>query len=227
MLPVHTSSPDVFKALGRSAAALVCVLMLASCTSGDSDGTAASLCGTTPSSEEAVLLRQIVQAEGFTTKVYKPTDEVVRKLERDLRGMHPDRDTYFHLSCAFQADTDTRLARVSVSFGWSPRTAPQKTSPPGEVAYDVNGAHGVASDTTATLLVQCDMPGDLAAQSQKAYLSADIAYTFRDFQPERGPAATDRKMTLAPLMARRVTEALGCENKPLEKPPVVKPLPTP
>ncbi|MFD7914611.1 hypothetical protein ACFV30_28475 [Streptomyces sp. NPDC059752] len=40
-------------------------------------------------------------------------------------------------------------------------------------------------------------------------------------------AGKDRRMTLTYLMTRRVTDALGCENEPLEKPPVVKPLPAP
>ncbi|WP_438314036.1 hypothetical protein ACSHWO_21935 [Streptomyces sp. HUAS TT3] len=217
----------MFKTLRRSTAALLCALTLASCDSGDADEKAANLCGTPSSSEETVLLRQVLQTEGFTTKAYKPTDELVKKLERDLRSMPPERQTYYHLTCAFQADTDTRLARASFSFAWAPRSAPQQPWFAGNVSYDVNGARGVADNTKARLLVQCDMPGDLAAQSQKAYLSADVSYTFMDFEPDESQAATDRKMALTALMTRRVNEALGCGNKPLEKSPVVKPLPTP
>ncbi|MFD0271236.1 hypothetical protein ACFVGY_32405 [Streptomyces sp. NPDC127106] len=217
----------MLKTLGRSTAALLCVLTLASCNSGDADEKAADLCGTTSSSDEAVLLREVLQAEGFSTKVYKPTGELVKKLERDLRSMRPEKQTYYHLTCSFQADTDTRLARASFSFAWAPRTAPQQPWFTGDVSYDVNGAPGVADHTKARLLVQCDKPGDLAAQSQKAYLSADVYYSFKDFEPAEGQAATDRKMALTALMTRRVTDALGCENKPLEKSPVVKPLPTP
>ncbi|MER5482669.1 hypothetical protein ABT024_05545 [Streptomyces sp. NPDC002812] len=35
-------------------------------------------------------------------------------------------------------------------------------------------------------------------------------------------AARDRQTTLTYLMARRVTDAPGCENKPLEQAPAVK-----
>ncbi|NXY97968.1 hypothetical protein HYE82_27050 [Streptomyces sp. BR123] len=217
----------MLKTLGRSTAALLCVLTLASCNLGDADEKAADLCGTTSSSEEAVLLREVLETEGFTTKVRKSMGELVKKLERDLRSMRPEKQTYYHLTCTFQADTDTRLAQANFSFAWAPRTSPQQPWFTGDVSYDVNGARGVADYTKARLLVQCDMPGELAEQSQKAYLSADVYYSFMDFEPDTGQAATDRKMALAALMTRRVTEALGCENKPLEKPPVVKPLPTP
>lgn len=224
---MRTSGPDVLKALARSTVALLCVLTLASCTSGDPEAKAADLCATTPASEEEVLLREVLQAEGFTTKVYKPRDEMVKKLQRELRLMRPEKETYYNLSCAFQAESQDRLARASFSFGWFPRAVPQKPTFPGDVVYDVNGARGVADDTKAKLLVQCDMPGELAAQSKQGWLSVDVYYMFRDFQPDRDRTAKDRKMTLAYLMARRVTDALGCENKPLEKPPVVKPLPSP
>ncbi|MEU5805696.1 hypothetical protein [Streptomyces sp. NPDC047718] len=217
----------MLKALGRSTAALTCAVLLASCSSGDADEKAAGLCGTTSSSEEAVLLREVLETEGFTTKARKSMGELVKKLERDLRSMPPEKQTYYHLICSFQADTETRLARANFSFAWAPRTAPQQPWFTGDVSYDVNGARGVADNATARLLVQCDMPGDLATQSQKAYLSADAYYSFMDFEPDKSQAATDRKMALTALMTRRVTEALGCGNKPLEKSPVVKPLPTP
>lgn len=51
--------------------------------------------------------------------------------------------------------------------------------------------------------------------------------SFEQERARQGPSTTppggsDRQTILTYLMARRVTDALGCENKPLEQAPAVK-----
>lgn len=87
------------------------------------------------------------------------------------------------------------------------------------MTYELNGAGGVVNTGNSTLLAQCDLPGELGAQSRNVRLSADAAFSAGPDGPAENQAAKDRRMTLTYLMARRVTDALGCENKPLEKPP--------
>ncbi|MFJ2820815.1 hypothetical protein ACIO7M_06835 [Streptomyces toxytricini] len=208
-------------------AVLVCTVLLAACGSGDADEKAAGVCETPTASNEAVLLREILQTEAFTTKTRKSTDEVVRKLKRDLRSLPPQQDTYHHLVCTFYTASETRYAGANFSYSWMPRTAPRKPLIGDDVAYDVNGVHVVASASFARLLVPCAMPGDLAEQSQKAELFVDGFFDFRGFQPDWSQAGKDKRAALTYLVTRHITDALGCENKPLEQPPAVKPLPAP
>ncbi|MEU9798291.1 hypothetical protein [Streptomyces sp. NPDC051000] len=222
---MHISSRDVIRALGRSTAALVCVLALASCTSGDSEAEAANLCGISASSEEEGLVREILTTEDFETKAYKSTNALVDKTTWAVQHMRPGKDSYFTAACRYELDDRQRGAYAIFSFGWSPRATSDALTSPGSASYAWNGAGGVASDIGATLLVQCDLPGELGAQSKNVRLSADVMFSFRPSRPVADQAAKDQRMTLTYLMTRRVTEALGCENKPLAKPPVVKPLP--
>lgn len=223
---MRTSGPDVLKAFVRSASALVCVLMLASCTSGDSEAEAANPCGINPSSEEAALVHELLGTEEFATKAYATTSRLVDKFERALPVLRPEKHIFYTNACEYRADDDHRDARVTFVPGWFLRTSTVPSSPD-DASYDVNGARGLTNDLRSTLLVQCDMPGELRAQSQKVWLTADTTFTFNPSRSDVDQATKDRRMTLTYLMARRVTDALGCENKPLEKPPVVKPIPSP
>ncbi|MHC6628203.1 hypothetical protein ACYTFC_19310 [Streptomyces globosus] len=215
------------RTLGRSTAALVCVVLLAACGSDDTEEKAAGVCEAPSASEEAVFLREILQTEAFTTDQRKPKDELVRKLKRDLRSLPPDRDTFHHLACRFATASDTGYAGANFSYAWMPRTAPRKPLIGDDVAYDVNGVRVVAGATMAKLLVPCDMPGDLVEQSQKADLYTDVYFHFVRSEPDRSQAGKDKRAALTYLVTRHITDALGCENRPLEQPPTVKPLPAP
>lgn len=223
---MHTSGPDVLKALVRSTAVLVCVLTLASCTSGDSGAEASNPCGISPASEEAALVREVLGTQDFTTKAYGNTSLLVDKMERALPKV-PKTGMFYTNACGYSVGGERHDAGATLLAGWLRRTS-APPSFPDDVSYEVNGARGVVRrNGDSTLLVPCDMPGDLRAQSQQAWLTADITYKSTPSRLDADQAARDRRMTLTYLMARRVTQALGCENKPLEKPPVVKPLPTP
>lgn len=223
---VHTSSRDVIKTLGRSAATLVCVAALASCTSGDSEAEA-DLCGISASSEEEALVREILGTADFETKTYKSKSVLADKVKQAMQQMIPGKDSYFNAACRYGRDDQQGGTYAIFSFGWSPRASSDVPTASGSVTYELNGAGGVVNTGNSTLLAQCDLPGELGAQSRNVRLSADAAFSAGPDGPAENQAAKDRRMTLTYLMARRVTDALGCENKPLEKPPVVKPLPTP
>ncbi|MFJ1869357.1 hypothetical protein ACIOD1_32705 [Streptomyces sp. NPDC088097] len=226
MLLVHTSGPDVLRNLGRPALAFISVLMLASCTSGGSETKAADPCGISPTSQEGELVRSVLGTEDFSTKAYGPTSSLVDKAERALRVMGPEKDTFYTNVCGYGTEDERRDARVIFLAGWSLRTS-AVPSAPNDASYAWNGARGVTNESRSSLLVPCDMPGELKTQSQKVWLTADMTYTFGPTRPDVNQAVKDRRMTFAYLMARRVTEALGCENEPLSKPPVVSPVPTP
>ncbi|WP_327168125.1 hypothetical protein [Streptomyces subrutilus] len=95
------------------------------------------------------------------------------------------------------------------------------------VAFDVNGIPGETNDIASRLFVPCDLPDPLRELSDKVWLRADTSYSVNIRRPKGDQTSKDRQTAFAYLMTRRVTEALGCENKPLEKAPVVKPAPTP
>ncbi|MFJ7588083.1 hypothetical protein ACIQZO_12000 [Streptomyces sp. NPDC097617] len=219
-----TSGPDALKVLARSTAVLLVVLSLASCTSGGSEARAANPCGIASPSEEEALVREVLDTEGFTTKDYGPTSQLVDKAKRALPVISPKKDVFYTNVCRYSTGDEQGDANATFLAGWVLRDA-AVPSTPNDSAYMVNGARGAANGSRSALLVQCDMPGDLGAKSREVWLTADL--TFGPSRPDVDQTAKDRRMTLTYLMARRVTDALGCENKPLEKPPVVKPLTAP
>ncbi|MEU9798289.1 hypothetical protein [Streptomyces sp. NPDC051000] len=210
--------------------AVLAVLTLASCTSGEPEAKVDHLCAITPASEEDKLLRGIIRADSFETSIPNRTDRLVETLERALGEMGPTKETFASSTCRYSPPTRTESAAFDV--GWAPRTSKfVEPSLPEAGRFDVNGAFGESNHYSTMLFVRCDMPGDLAEPSKSAWLYAKASYTVNLGRTDIAPAdidqpAKDRQTSLAYLMTRRVTEALGCENKPLAKPPVVKPLPT-
>lgn len=225
---MRTSGPDVLKFLGRSTAALLCVLMLASCDSGEPEAKSDHPCDVAPASEEEALLQEILRADGFKPFIMSSTKRAVEHLERNLLAIGPQERTLPQYTCAYRPAPETGVERATFGFGWVPRTSGDvKPSLPKGVPYGANGAFGETNDFITKLYVECAMPGELDEPSKSAWFYADASYTINIGKPELDQAARDRQTTLTYLMARRVTEALGCENKPLERPPVVKPLPSP
>ncbi|GGS89840.1 MULTISPECIES: hypothetical protein [Streptomyces] len=215
------------KKLSRLTAAVVCTVLLAACGSGGADEKAARVCEAASTSEEALLLREILQTEAVVADPPRTMDELVRKLKRDLRSLPPHTDTARYIGCTFETNSDVRHARVNFSFSWMPRAAPLNLLIGGGVEYDVNGVRVAADSVHARMYVPCAMPADLADHSQKADLHVVVSSNFMDFAPDRSQAGREKTAALTYLVTRNVTDALGCENKPLEQPPTVKPLPDP
>ncbi|MFJ9344853.1 hypothetical protein ACIRP0_37075 [Streptomyces sp. NPDC101733] len=224
---MRTSGPETLKVLVRSTAALLCVLTLASCGSGESEAKGENLCEIVPSSDEEALLRGILRAEDVKTEISSRTDRVVQRLQRELREMGPEKRTLPAYTCAYWPGQQSS-ERAKFGYGWVPRALKDaEGSVPKGVPYEVNGILGETSDTYTKLRVQCDMPGDLGQMSKSAWLYVNASYSVNVPRTDIDRAARDRQTTFAYLMARRVTEALGCENEPLSKAPVVSPVPTP
>ncbi|OKK19607.1 hypothetical protein AMK16_16160 [Streptomyces sp. CB00455] len=228
MLLVRTSSRDVTKALGRSAVAVVCGLMLASCTTGEPEAEVDHPCEVVASSQEWELLREILRTDAFVTEIHNRTGRLAEKLENELSGAGTAKETLPVYSCAYIPGTQKRGDRAMFGFGWIPRASKDEESSSSKgVPYEANDAFGETSDTHTKLYVQCDMPGERGEASKSAWLYADGSYVSNIGRTDIDQTARDRQTAFTYLMARRVTEALGCENMPLEKPPVVKPVPSP
>lgn len=219
----------MIKTLGRSTAALVCGLALASCTSGEPEAKSEQPCGVSPSSQEGVLLRGIIPAEGFEALVYNSTSEVATALRYALPETSPERRTSPKSTCALWAAGQNGGDRVTFRFGWVSRASKEVEQPLSKgVPFEADGgAFGQANDTNTSLYVGCEMPDELGGPSKSAWFHATAEHNISPPRTDIDQTVRDRQTALTYLMARRVTDALGCENKPLEKPPVVKPLPTP
>ncbi|MGW5343972.1 hypothetical protein [Streptomyces sp. NPDC004050] len=225
---MRTSGPDALKAIGRSTAVLLCVLTVASCDSGESEAKVDHPCEIAPASEEHRLLREILRADGFQTDIMSSTNRAVEQLERKLREMDPKERTLPMYTCAYRPGGQGGVERATFGFGWVARTSEDvKSSLSNSAPYEVNGAFGETNDFITKLFVECSMPGGFGEKSKLAWFYADASYTVNIGRLDLDQTARDRQAVLTYLMTRRVTEALGCENKPLEKSPVVKPLPTP
>ncbi|MFD3758310.1 hypothetical protein [Streptomyces sp. NPDC058622] len=226
---MRTCGRDVFKVFARSATALLAVVMLASCSSGEPEAKGEQSCGISPSSEETVLLQGILRAKEFGSLTYNSTDEVAAGLRHALPETSPDKRMSRRSTCALWPAGDNGGDRVTFSFKWVSRTSKEAEEPlPDGVPFQVGGgAHGQANDTDTTLFVGCEMPGELSGPSKSAWFHAKASRSNRPPRTDIDQTVRDQQIALTYLMSRRMTDALGCENKPLAAPPVVKPLPTP
>ncbi|MET9691188.1 hypothetical protein ABZY81_22350 [Streptomyces sp. NPDC006514] len=226
---MRTSGRNVLEAFARSTTALLSVLMLASCTSGEPEAKNEQPCGISPSSEEGVLLKGILRAEGFESLIYNSTGEAATALRHALSETSPESRMSTKMTCALWAAGQNGGDRVTFSFGWVSRASKKAEEPlPNGVPFEADGgAFGQANDTETRLLVACQMPGELGDPSKSAWFHAKASHNVSPPRTDIDQTVRDRQTALTYLMARRVTDALGCENEPLEKPPAVKPLTAP
>lgn len=232
---MRTCGRDVFKAFARSTTALVAVVMLASCSSGEPgepdkpEAKSEQPCAINPSSEEGVLLQGILGAKEFESLSYNSTGEVATMLRRALPETSPEKRMSPKSTCALWAADQNGGDRVTFSFGWVSRASKEAEQPLSDgVPFQVGGgAHGQANDTDTSLFVGCEMPGELDGPSKSAWFHAKASHNVSPPRTDVDAKVRDQQTALTYLMARGVTDALGCENKPLAAPPVVKPLPTP
>lgn len=217
------------RAVKGSIAALVCVVAVSSCSGQSPAPRADDLCSVAESSDEAAALRQIIGSGDYETQVDSTTDGLTSRLKKDLRERKTDDWTTPADMCSYVPANQSKPHRVRVEFGWTPPAGAQGARPAVKDAgrYEVNGALIETDDIASLLRIRCDLPGGLGAPSKQVLLYGDVSYSINISRTDIDQAARDRQTTFAYLMTRRVTDALGCENKPLEKPPVVKPAPTP
>lgn len=223
---MRTSGPDVTKAFVRPALTLLCVVALASCTSGEPEAKSEHPCGISPSSEEGVLLKGILRAEGGEALVHNSTNDVAEAMRNALPKPDPEGTK---TECAVWAAGQNGGDRVTFSFGWVSRGSKPLEQPlPDGVPFEAGGgAFGQANDTDTGLFVGCEMPAELAGPSKSVWFHAQTSHNFNPPWTDIDRTVRDAQTAFTSLVARRVTEALGCKNEPLARPPVVTPLPTP
>ncbi|MCX4778534.1 hypothetical protein [Streptomyces sp. NBC_01264] len=185
------------------------------------------MCDVVEDSPEGAALRRIVGPGEYRTEAYGTSVERATDLTEDLRGRAQGKDTGARTVCAYVPSQQAKSQRVRFEVNWAPRDAPKEPPLPGGVPFDANGTSGETSDIASRLYLPCALPGDLRPLSDEVWLKASGSFTVNIPREDIDQEARDRQTAFTYLMARRVTEALGCENKPLAKPPVVKPLPTP
>ncbi len=88
--------------------------------------------------------------------------------------------------------------------------------------YVVNGLPAEANEGDAKFSFSCVMRGELRDASRRAQMIGWVSLTGG---PREGPQREwdVQHVALSYLMAQKAVEVLGCENKPLQGEPVVKP----
>ncbi|MFF2569121.1 hypothetical protein [Streptomyces sp. NPDC058084] len=199
----------------------VTALVVTACSSGDSGSQVEGLCGRPADSSAGKALREVLGTDEFSTEVIESDERFLREFKEDLKEWQGGtRSTSPSYLCTYLPEDSKE--RVVLDFAWSPADEPGKQRARGGTFYDLNGATGSIGHLSAGLYVKCELPGELAAPAGKAVLRADAALTInRGKTVDKETEA--RQLSFLYLMTREVTDALGCENKPLAKDPVVKP----
>ncbi|MCP9958819.1 hypothetical protein [Streptomyces sudanensis] len=209
----------------RVAGFLVLVALAASCdTEPESVPTAASKnpCAVDEGSGGEKLLQAVLRSERFKSQ-YATTEQLAQRLGQDLRKMKPGSSSGVRQMCHYLPDPPQEVRRLTIELDWtSPGLADRSGVPPEDYThYTVNGVHAETTDIIAKFRVVCRLPGDLAEPSRRAQLRFTLGNTVN--MGSEDPEAQKRHVAFLYLMAQRATEALGCENKPLQGAPVVKP----
>lgn len=209
------------RTLSCAAGAIALALAATGCSSGDSGARAEGLCGPSTDSAAGKALRDVLGTDDFTSDAVTSDQRFVSQLKNDLKERQGERSSPPAYLCRYSPDGSKE--RVVLDYAWAPAAEPANRRAQEGTFYDVNGATGEIGSLSAGLYVKCDLRGDLSAPSSKAVLRADASLTVnrgKDVDKER----EDRELSFLYLMTRGVTDALGCENKPLAKDPVVKPV---
>ncbi|MFB7028026.1 MULTISPECIES: hypothetical protein [unclassified Streptomyces] len=202
--------------------AAVVALTATACSSGDSGSQIEGLCGPAADSAAGKSLREVLGTDDFTAEAITSDGRFAERFKRDLKEWSGGpNSTSPSFVCKFVPDGSEN--HVVLGFAWSPADQPGKERAEGGKVYDVSGATGSAGQLAAELFAPCELGGELSGPSRKAVLRADAALTVdRGRNVDRQREASE--LSFLYLMTREATELLGCENEPLEKDPVVKPL---
>ncbi|MFF4173958.1 hypothetical protein [Streptomyces sp. NPDC001744] len=181
-------------------------------------------CAVSAGSPEAKLLSQVMRTDSFTTRNGYRSPRFVEKAQDRLREYGEEGKTLAVRQCFFFPDGRSGDGQTTVEYGWAPLSDAQKgTDAAGTRRYRLNGATGRSGDVTTDLYVRCELPGELKEPSKKVLFHAGVSFT-TNLGTVEDHGTQDQQMSFVYLMARRATELLGCENRPLAKDPVVRPL---
>ncbi|MEU5656113.1 hypothetical protein ABZ802_10905 [Streptomyces sp. NPDC047737] len=173
-------------------------------------------------------MRDQLKAQELKSTIFAEASDLAEgmreRLTEDLSST-----TTAQTTCSFAPRDTVGAKRLRIEFAWAPRDAGTDDTNrlPGPLShYAVNGAVAEANDISSHLRVECVLRGTDREASQKVLLQGEASNTLlkgTDVQQK----TIDQQVTFLYLMTRRATEALGCENDPLSKDPVVKASPTP
>lgn len=212
----------------RYAGLLALVVMATSCAS-ESPPTPPpeSLCVMAVGSDGEKSVQRTLRSDRFDTTWYVPTAKLVERLGADLRQMKPGGRTLPIDTCDYIPQPKQGAHRVGVAFSWSSPGVPDWGRVPLEevTRYDVNGVHVESTYWRAELSVACRLPEELAEASQGAVFRSELSNSLNAERPVDAEAK-EQQIKLLYVMARRATDALGCEGDPLKGDPVVKPVPS-
>lgn len=182
------------------------------------------VCNIASGSVEEKLLHQVIRADSFKTRIGNRVPDFVEKMTVNLRGVPEERVTLSVRQCEYLPKGRSGDGQATIEYKWAPLAEVETgRDPEGTRSYRFDGATGKSNDVMTNLYVQCDLPGELNARSKKVLLHVDASFTV-NLGPVKDHGTQDQQMSFVHHMARRATEVLGCENKPLAKEPVVKPL---
>ncbi|QNE75370.1 hypothetical protein F0344_12730 [Streptomyces finlayi] len=217
--------------LKRSIVASALIVAATSCTTAESpDQPISQMCSHSRTSTEGKLVQRMLGTEQYKINIRNTNDDLTEKMNENLREWKPEISAPNIQTCALiPAYPKTSGGNtLGTEFSWTSRESPAPSGRPADTHsyYNLNGTYGESDETLAKLHIECDLPGELSTLSKRTLLVArswNTAYT----GPRESQDARDRQMHYLHLMARKATDALGCENEPLEKDPVIKGFETP
>lgn len=199
------------------------VMLTASCeTEPASAPSAAHPCLIAKGASEEKLLQRTLRSEQFQEQWFSTTEKLVQRLEKDIRQMKPGTSTVGRHLRHYIPEPPPGSDRLTIELSWTSPDASGRGIPSEHYAhYNINGVPVEATDIIVKSRVACRLPGDLEGPTEYALLRAVLASTLNIGR--RGAEAQKQQGAFLYVMARRATDALGCQNKPLHGVPEVKP----
>lgn len=201
-------------------------LLATSCGGGERQGLAEDyLCDLPAQSAEREAVLKRVGTDKVRTTIFAKPSAFVGLMGDGLRRWEAGDSVVSSDVCLYQRIAGAPDGTVRISFEWG---APEHHKPAGRpiadaAQYAVNGVLAEVNEGEAKISFSCVMPGENRELSRRAQLVGWASFTGEPTDGS-GRKAEIRDVTLSYLMARRAVEVLGCENKPLQGDPVVKPI---
>ncbi|URM91223.1 hypothetical protein LUW75_15955 [Streptomyces sp. MRC013] len=166
-----------------------------------------------------------LDADEVRTTIFAVPSDLAEDVESELRRLESGKDPLPSNLCLFEGATDDSEGSVRIMLQWA---APGRGKTAGRPLRDashyvVNGLPAEANEGDAKLSFSCVMPGEFRDASRKAQMVGWVSLTGG---PRKGSQRDwdVRHVALSYRMAQKAVEVLGCENKPLQGDPVVKPV---
>ncbi|MFJ9825300.1 hypothetical protein ACIRSU_13155 [Streptomyces sp. NPDC101160] len=181
------------------------------------------VCDIASGSPEDKILRHVLRADTFTTLHGYRTPKFLEHMRTELREQPGHRTTYSVRQCSFFPDGRRGMGQANIDYMWSPLSdAKSNALVEGTRSYALNEATGTSNDVSTHLYVPCALP-DTPGPAKGLLLHAEGSFTV-NLGAVKDHGTQDQQMEFVYRMTRRAAEALGCQNGPLKKTPLVTPL---